>query len=518
MAYLKYIKKEDDRINSYMRNKKLKEGLHYDVFNINQFEYYSDPKNQYIVYNYFEILTNTFSNLIWSEDPAISFADDTTQEYIEENIINQGFLLQMRQGSDTASFAGDAIFQVHIDEVEEGVFAPVISLVDNKMWYPIYDENNTNRKPKGHILYHERKIGEDEKDKKKAMLLEIHTAGKIEWEAYLDEGIFGQDPKQISPMRYFADVMETVLVDELETRNGNFVYYTGCKYPLVFQMSNVKQAGSIFGVSDYTVPVIAKAYAINQNYNQIQYVLRKHAHPKMIVPKDVIKQAIASVTNNDEEAQRMGWENAENANKLYKGDKTIFETLIAQKIIDKVDFYGTDINSSDPKYLTWDGNLNESREQINNLKKALFDETQLAKVLIDPDIATGNLSGVAIQRLAQPSLHKAIAKKAYIKETISNILYTVLELAKKSNLADTADLDVSYPTVKFRDGLVNDLKESIEAQQMMLDSQLTTKIDAIMAIQDMNHEEAEDKYQEIQKENSLFSDDGIIDVEPTNND
>jgi hypothetical protein len=504
MSYLQYIK-DHPRLEQYRINKKLKEGLHYDVFRINQFEYYSDPKIQYIVYNYFDILTNTFSNLIWSEDPSIQFVSDDNQKYIEKNIITEGLLLTMRQGSDTSSFAGDAIYQVHIDEIEPGVFGPKVSLVDNQMWYPIYDESNTNRKAQGHIIYYERDVDDD---KNKAILLEIHTAGQIEWESYYKAFAGDEKPKKVSPMVYFGEVLENVLVDSLETQNGNFVYKTGCKYPLVFQLPNVKTAGSFFGQSDYTVPVIAKAYAINQNYNQIQYVLKKHAHPKMIVPKDVIKQAIASVTNNDKEAQRMGWENSATASKLYRGDKTIFETLIAQKIVGKLEFFGTDINSGEPKYLTWDGNLQESREQITGLKKALLDETQMAKVLIDPDIATGNLSGVAIQRLAQPSLHRAIAKKAYIKETMANMIYTVLELAKSTGVVGADKLTPEKPSIKFRDGLVNDLKEEIEKQQMLLDSGLTTKIDAIMETQDLTLEQAQAKYDEIQEENSMFAPDG----------
>jgi hypothetical protein len=52
----------------------------------------------------------------------------------------------------------------------------------------------------------------------------------------------------------------------------------------------------------------------------------------------------------------------------YHNNKSILETIVAQKIINKLEYFGSDINSGDPKYLTWDGNLDESRQQIELLK------------------------------------------------------------------------------------------------------------------------------------------------------
>jgi hypothetical protein len=135
-------------------------------------------------------------------------------------------------------------------------------------------------------------------------LLEIHTAGFIEYEAYHQTKEL-KDAVQIDPMIDFEDILANILVQPDKFKlQGVLQYETNCKYPLVFHLPNYKRAGRFFGESDYTVPVIAKVYAINQNYNQIQYVLRKHAHPKMIVPKEVIKQAIKQVTTDNDDAKK----------------------------------------------------------------------------------------------------------------------------------------------------------------------------------------------------------------------
>lgn len=506
MSYIQYIKKHD-RFENYEFNESLYEGDHYEVFNMKQFEYYSDPKNQYIAYNYAEILTNAFNNLIWSEPPQITFKNADNQDFFEEYFSHDGFLLKMRQATETSSYAGEAIFQLAVDELEPNKYGVITCIVDNCKWYPIFDENNPSKPAKGHIIYTEKKI--DEKSEDVACLLEIHTSGKIEWESYVIKKDV-KEPQQVNPKLYFEDILANVGLDITTANSLTPSYSTNCRYPLVFHLPNVKRAGEFFGISDYTVPVIAKIYAINQNYNQIQYVLRKHAHPKMIVPKETIKQAINQVTTNNQQAQNMGYDDSEKASKLFAGNKTLFETIIAQKIIDKVEFFGSDVNSTDPKYLTWDGNLNESREQITILKQALFEETQLAKVLIDPELGVGNASGVAILRLAQPSLHKAVMKQAYIADTMGKLIYSILDLAKNTPSINADGLDPEIPTIKFRDGLVNDLAETIANQEALLNNQLTTQIDAIMATQDLNLNNATIKANEIKNENQLFQADNQI--------
>lgn len=503
MSYLKYIdlNKTNTRFKEYEFNKKLYKGEHADVFNIKQFEYYTDPKIQYIVYNYTEILTNVFKDLIWSEKPVITLTKGKNQKYFDDFVDHDEFFLTMKEATETASHSGEAVFQISTDEIMPDKIGPSVTQIDNGIWYPIYDENNPGKKAKGHIKC----ISKPLKDRKiTALLLEIHTPGQIEWEAYY-KADSEKEYKVCSIMDYFSNEMGEVLVNELTlTKEGKAIYQTKCRYPLIFHMRNNRIAGEHFGRSDYTIPVISKSYAINQNYNQIQYVLKKHSHPKMIVPKEVIKQAIAQVTSNNSEAKNMGYESAEKAKKLYTGDKSLFETLIAQKLIDKLEFYGSDVNSTDPKYLTWDGNLTESRENIKMLKQALTEETQLAKVLIDPDMSVGTASGVAILRLAQPSLSKAQNKISFIENTMKKIIYTILELASKHQLDNSQGVEAEIPTIKFRDGLVNDIKEEIEKQQLLLDNQLTTKLDAIIATRNLTQEQAVEKLKEIESDNNLF--------------
>jgi len=508
-TYFDFVNKSHPRFATYQKNKLLYEGKHREVFNINQFEYFSDPMVQYLSYNFTGVLTDEITDLIWGENPIVKFKDEKAKEFFDNFKQENNFFRKMREMTQTASHAGESVGALTVDTViengaEKGVvrFNP-LPLV---MWFPIFDPMNPSD-AQGHIKYHEEVIN----PQLTAILLEVHTAGKIEWVSY--KRVTNEDNSdvavvQVSPLEYFGEMLQDLAVTNSPvTEEGEFSlvleYETTAHLPLIFHIPNLKTTEDFFGVSDYTEPLIAKVFNTNFNMNQIQYVLKKHAHPKMVVPASVMKQAIQEVTSANDKAVDFDFESADQARDMYQNKKGVFENMVAQKLIEKLEFIPTSKDGTQKaEYLTWDASLNESREQIKLLRGMMLDESKLSKVLIDPDISLGNMSGVAIQRLAQRSLLKARAKIDYLKESMRKIIFTAIQL---HNEANSDNIEAEYPSIEFKDGLIDSVKEIIEEEEMKLNNALTTKVDAIARINAMTEEQAQEKANQIEAENNIFN-------------
>lgn len=451
-------------------------GNHYKVFGINQYEYFTD-KNQYIVYNFPEILTNTINDLIWNEPPRIQFENQNNQDRFDQFKVQTSLMIKLREATTTSSFAGDSV--VRLTQTKGQIN---LEQIDNNIWFPIYNPSSPRSEATGHILRYSKKLDGN----RESVLLEIHTAGQIEYQAYSYQN--AKYTPENAQLNWLSEIKNILVDGEIAQKSGQFIYKTKCEYPLVFVISNIKSGNCHYGQSDYTLPIISKVYGINSLLNQSQSVLRRHANPKMIVPRSLISQTIQEMQNSDKKANEFGFGTADLALKQFRSDRTWQETLVAQKLVNKMEFFGTDINTTEPKYLTWDGNLESSEKQLHTLLNACYDESQLSKILIDPTATTGDLSGVAIMRMCQQSLNKASKKQAYIMDTLAKMLFSWCQLS---------GLEPQYPSIKFKDGLVNDLKETIENQELLLNNQLTSRLDAIQVTRDMTLEQAQEVLNEI---------------------
>jgi hypothetical protein len=489
MDYTQYLHDSHQRFENYRIGRELYAGNHANVFKIGDLEYYFNPKIDYLTFNFPEVLTNHFANLIWSTPPDIDLQQEDNQQIIDIWMKSQSTLITLRECSETASQQGDAIVRLRIENDQI-----LLEQIDNALWFPIFSPHNPNVSL-GHILRYQKEKGEGEW----CVLLEVHTKGKVEYFEY-----------EIENHKYVAKPLLTNYSEELKNvlvqKDQNY-YMTDCDLPLIFHLKNNSISNDFFGVSDYSRSLIAKLYAVNQNLNQIQYVLRRHAHPKMIVPKKLIAQASKEVVESDEKALELGFTNASVAAQYNTQDKDRFTTLVGAKIIQNAEFLGTAMEDVEAKYITWNGNLNESREQINKLVEMMHQESQLSKILIEPESAAASASGIGVLRMAQTSIWKAEKKQSYLKSFIQKIVYTVLQLSQKLGQSQA---QAEYPDVTFRQGLVSDLKEVIENQTAMLDAGIQSKVDAIVAVKKISDEKAAEEYEKIQVESNLFGGDNPI--------
>ena len=232
MDYLKYIDNNNARFGRYSLGKKLYTGSHSEVFNINQYEYFRNPERDYIPYNFCAVLTDTFANLMWSEEPGIKMPDVGTKEGVNQKFVDDwvkrsSLMATLRECSEEASYAGDAVVRLRLDNGEVEA-----EQIDCSSWYPIYDPSNP-KKATGHIIKYTKKVKEGSTDVE-YWLLEIHTKGLIEWVAYRITD--GKPVKMSDPMGAFSDELTGVLIDSDGNLTNDYKLSTGCSKPLVFHL------------------------------------------------------------------------------------------------------------------------------------------------------------------------------------------------------------------------------------------------------------------------------------------
>jgi hypothetical protein len=488
---------EEPRKNFYKLAKLLFQGKHAEAFNIaEKFIYFNGSQTlslDYLIYNFPKISVSIFTDLIWGANPVFKFKEKKNQDWFEKWIEEEQLLIKFRQATEQASFAGDAILNIRLENKKV-----LLDIVEPDLWTPEFNSQNPNRPASAHNIESVKTV-----DKTEYKLVERHEVGAIEYKAFKkekDKWIETSFPDA------YPEIYKNLQFSVKYLNEGKYKVETNVTKPLVFHLPNYKIAGEFFGTSDLNSPTIAKTYNLNLILNQIQYVLRKHANPKMVVPKELISQVIREI-QGDETNQVANNYNFTDRSLITSQERTVQEELVASAILKKIEFFGQSIGDNrEPKYLTWNAQLEENRKQIDTLKELLFEEGRLAKVLVNPEIATGQLTGIAIKRLSQTSLNKASKKIMYLERCIKDVIYTALEL----NALVNGDTVAEYPTIEFKPGLVVDLKEVIQEQEMMLANKLTTQKQAIQVVQNTDNSTAESIQNEIRKEDDIFNADTSI--------
>lgn len=508
----KQIQTNHERFNNYKDNKNLFKGKAWDVFGIQQYDYYKkinsdNPQLSYINFNYFGILTRSLADLIWNGGVDVKLKNN--QEWFDAWRERSNFDIKGYEAVLSSSYNGDAVFKLSIDSVKPGSKDHDIQLyqVNPSIWYPDFDADNPSRPVNSHTLLYTKKINED---KGTAYLLEIYSYGKIAYESYYTNGESNGDEGanyvKVDPYVYFGDELKNVLVNSAKLESGLFEYDTQLDTPLVVHIPNFSLPDEFFGLSDYTDDIKSTVYAINDGYTSIESVRKKHIDPMLVVPESVIKQAMREIESGDKESLK---DNGFSSQKAYSAQKSknlnAVKEQIAARILQKTKIMGMSAGEGNirPEYITWDAKLEAAFNQIKELKTNLALQSELSPVLTNPDQKIGSLTGIAIKRLAAPTLNKAQRKAMYLKKGLEELILTALKLAYKSQSITgeykpkSEDDEV---TVEIRENLVEDIMEVIEKNERLISNSLTTQVDAMIEIFDYTKEQAEAKVKEINDE------------------
>lgn len=512
-----YIDFGDGRLSQYQNNEDLFEGKAWEVFGVQQYEWFkmfnpANPRMSYVNYNVFSLVSRLYADMIWGESPKVEFKDQQLQDWFDNWREEVDFDVKGYEASLSASYYGDAVFKVSTRETYpgSGIKQVVVDQIDPCIWFPDVDEESAEP-PKSHTLLFEKKIGNDQR----AYLLEIYTYGEIIYESYaLNNGEY----KEVDPNTYFADELANVATKTRTREDGEVQYYieTGCQYPLIVNIPNLGTPSHFFGVPDYSDDVKSLSYAINQNLTAIQSIIMKHADPMLVVPDSAIKQAIQDIgaDKTSRTAQNYGFGDTETFNTTVQTQPNIAKQAVASQVIQNTKVMGlpSDGSGIEPKYVTWDAQLEAIFTQIKELKESVMQACDVSPILINPDKSTGNLSGIALKRLAYSTINRAKRKQMYLKAGLKQLFYIVQEVAKNNGVI-FPNAAPETPTIRFNDGLPNDLAEMAQTQQLLLDAGIQTTKDAVAYVYDMNEQQAIAKVTEIDKEKTdkmaTFMPDGL---------
>jgi hypothetical protein len=497
----KLIHNSSERLEMYEENHELYEGEAFEVFERNQFNYFKtynpkNPKLSYINFNVFAIISNVFADMIWNEAPKITFKEKANQEWFDLWNEAVGFKAKMYEATSNASVMGESVLKLNIREVipKTNQFNVVLDQIDNKIWFPIYDESNISKPVEYQCLLFEKTL---EDKQTKVYLLEKYGYGEVIFESYK---YVNGEYVQIDVMEYFSEEVDP----KGKTKVGDtYVVQTNTFLPLVTQLVNISEPQDFHGYSDYTVDLKSLSSELNDALTSLSSIRRKHADPLLIVPDSAIKQAKMKVQGKKNNTDPTGF-NAFGTSLTDPNANEVNHEVTQQVISDtKVMGMPADGSQVKPEYITWDASLESTFKEIEMIKKMIMQSSNLSPIVFDPDVSTGNLSGIAIQRMSITMINKAKRKMIYLRRAMQEIIFTAQQLAIKNNLGLTGTAEI--PNIEFADGFPNDINELVVAHQGLLDAGLETPQDAMIEIFGYTKEQADEKAKEIQDNQVNFN-------------
>jgi hypothetical protein len=118
---------------------------------------------------------------------------------------------------------------------------------------------------------------------------------------------------------------------------------------------------------------------------------------------------------------------------------------------------------------------------IDLLTNMIYEAVGLSKLVVSPDTNTANLSGVSYKRHVSPALRRAKKKQEAFEASAKIMIRTIMSILGYEDSV----------SIKFGDGLENDINAVIEKNKHLLDYGLTTVLMAIQEVHNMDEEQAQ---------------------------
>ena len=206
---------------------------------------------------------------------------------------------------------------------------------------------------------------------------------------------------------------------------------------------------------------------INNRLSQVASILDKHADPAMAVPVGMLAE---------DETGRPYFRIAQ--------DK-VFEVLGKEDIV--------------PQYITWNGNLNESLQEIDKLVDMLLIAAEIPPIALGMnDSGTSGSSGLSIKFRMQSLLSKVNRKKLYFNQGVVKVLYTAQLLEQALGIADYNPVK---PKIVFKDGLPVDSLQEVNEMNVRTGGMPTiSRKTAMMRLDNLTEEQADAEIELIKAE------------------
>lgn len=319
--------------------------------------------------------------------------------------------------------------------------------VNPKTWFPIKNPFRP-RRIDAHVLAWEieapvdwvadtiARIQGKEPEKRKRLVVEVHERGKSTYNLY-ELGHGGR----------IGDLVQTETED------------TGLTVPIVFHLPGQRTSGKTHGTDDYSAVASPLEYIL-WNMAARQSVILKHQDPSIVGPPGQLK--------TDERTGELTYD----AGSHYFEIEDAAATMI-------------------PQYLTWDGKLEASAQQVEMLWSDMYHVTETSPAAFNATADGYAESGTSLKlRMTAP-----LKKAERITENIDPVYRAIIRA-----LGELAGEDFDDVTIEWRDGLPGDDNEASEISERDLRSGLTSKLSERMRRYGMTEQQARDEQARIDEE------------------
>ena len=394
---------ERDRIAKYDQNLKLFEnemGALYDEY----LPYYQRIKRVLpnidnfisfpVVLCYQRLLTLKIADLVCGEYPIITGQNETENETIQDMRDETHFDQKLYESVIDISRYGDGVWRKYR---RNGVNTFVCW--DPRYWFPIVADDGT-RDINYHVLCWQ--VNEGTKQMP-AWKLHAQIHGK------------GFYYKKVFNMSENGGTIE----DEDESKSG--YVRTGYEENAVISLRSFATSSTVYGFDDYdTIDAILAELMVR--IAQISAILDKHADPSMTGP--------SSMLTRDETTGRL--------------------------FLETGSFYAVSPGEEQPKYLTWEGQLEAAFKQVELLLNQLYILSEVGSALLGNAGREGGsaISGTAMRFKMVVPLSKA--------RRVANCL----SLSVRELISSLTGIDKKNVSVEWEDGLPDDPRENLEMARL----------------------------------------------------
>ena len=442
---------DEYRLRNYEYYEKLFEGNHFDAFRVKiENDRYGEvyEKLRYVKVNLARLISTVGADMLCSEPPKITVPDGD-QEFLDALLSENDFLTQLYESTLSNSYFGDAVFKLRIGKRNSAKpESLIIEDITPTIFFPTVNEFNVRAEPEEIVL-----AWQFIKNGKKYLRKEIHTPGKIQNKVYLMEG---DKVKEEAPL---STVGLNLKPEEL----------TRVNFLLVTHIPNWKTGRKFFGYSDYH-DLDELFYAINNRLTKIDNILDTHSDPVLALPEGIL----------------------DSKGKVKREHLKMFEVPTGEK-------------NAKPEYIVWNASLEAAFDEIDKILESFFMVSEISPDTLGMGKGLSD-SGRALKLKLLRTIAKVARKKKYYDGAVKKLLYEAQVLAKEWGITINGKKlqgEPVIPEIKWFDGLPIDEYEQVETEVKRIDAGLTTKKDAIIRIDGVDEDIAEQKVKEIEEENKV---------------
>lgn len=448
------------RIERYRRNKAIFLGKHFDVLTNVQGK--REQNLLYISMNLAGLICKKSADFLFGEHVRVlSGATGSSKKNQEalDSIVNSNALgITNYESALSNAYRGDSFYKIRWGQEYGGLlpeeldpFRAIIEQQDAEYVFPEVSPYDAKKIVAYHVAT---PIAPETKRGKWLLKVETHIAGQIMYHDYV-----------IAPNS--TDHLGNPIDFKIEGNHGESTMVpTGMPKPLIVHVPNFSTGDTWEGVDDISelVPLFDE---LNNRLTQVASILDKHSDPALVVP-----------------AGTMGED--EFGNPVFN---------IAHNKVFEID--GQD--DAYPKYITWNGQIYESFQEMEKIIDMIFAISEIPSVVLGMgDAGTSGSSGLAIKFMMNSLLAKVNRKRQYYDKALKEVL-NIAQLLEVT--LGEKKYKVATPILMFQDGLPKDYMEDANVMATRTNGSQTMSVKtALMTFEGLTEEQADAELERIKKE------------------